>query len=154
MSLTPTPTNLSETIENPGGAVPGIIRVAAALIFREGRLLIAQRRAGDHLGGYWEFPGGKLEPGESFESCVVREVREELGAQVEIVTAFEQIEHAYPGKRVLIRFFTCRWLAGEPRPLGAQAVRWIDRLELSTFQFPAADALILEKLRQHPWPNA
>ena len=89
-------------------AVKNPIDVAAALIFRNGKILIAQRHANSHLGGFWEFPGGKREPNETFEQCLVREIREELGADISINKLFEEIVHAYPNKTVRLRFFSCR----------------------------------------------
>src|SRR5580698_8689421 len=84
------------------------IEVSAALIFRDKKLLVAQRHANAHLGGLWEFPGGKREAGETFEQCLVREIREELGIEISVGKLFEEITHAYPEKTVCLKFFTCR----------------------------------------------
>ena len=124
--------------------------VSAALAFRRGMLLIAQRPATAHLGGLWEFPGGKCEPGETFEQCLVREIREELGVDVSVGGLFESVTHAYPEKTVHLKFFVCRLPAGEPKPLGCAAVRWVARSELKDYAFPAADARLLEKLQNSP----
>ena len=123
------------------------VEVSAGLVFRAGRLLITQRHADAHLGGFWEFPGGKREGDESFESCLVRELREELGIEVAIHELVETIEHDYGDKRVLLKFFRCEWLANEPQALGCPAFAWITREKLSRYQFPAADARLLEWLR-------
>jgi mutator protein MutT len=123
------------------------IEVSAALIFRDGKLLITQRYAKSHLGGLWEFPGGKREPGETFEQCLVREIREELGVEISVGELFEEIHHTYPEKSVRLKFFTCRLMSGEPRPLDCAAVKWIDRTQLAAHAFPAADAQLLEKLK-------
>ena len=123
------------------------IEVAAGLICRGGKLLITQRHAGSHLGGLWEFPGGKREPGESFAQCLVREIREELGVVIAVGERFESVTHAYPDKTVRLEFFVCRRLDGEPEPLGCAALRWITRTELADYEFPAADARLLEKLK-------
>lgn len=125
------------------------IEVAAGLIFRRGRLLIAQRRAGDHLGGAWEFPGGKRERGESFEVCLARELREELGVEVQVGQLVEQVDHDYPEKEVHLRFFLCRLTQGEPQPHGCAALAWVAPEELALYHFPPADAQLLEKLRAH-----
>ena len=122
------------------------IEVSAALIFRAGKLLITQRHAHSHLGGLWEFPGGKREPGESFEQCLVREIREELGVEIAVGELFEEIRHDYAEKSVHLKFFVCRLPAGEPQPLDCAAVKWIEKPQLSTHDFPAADARLLEKL--------
>jgi len=135
-----------------------IIDVSAALIFRGRKLLVTRRHAEAHLGGLWEFPGGKREPGESFEQCLVREILEELGATIAVGELFESVTHAYPDKTVRLEFFVCRLIQGEPQPLGCDALRWISQSELGNYEFPAADARLLEKLQnapelwQHPWP--
>lgn len=126
------------------------VEVSAALIFREGRLLITQRNAGAHLGGLWELPGGKRERGETFEQCLVRELREELGVEVTVGREVETIVHEYPERRVRIKFFLCRLEAGEPQPLGCAAIRWVEPAELEERAFPAADARLLKRLRSSP----
>jgi mutator protein MutT len=123
-----------------------IVEVSAALIFHGGKLLITQRHPDSHLGGLWEFPGGKREPGETFESALVREIREELGVEIAVGELFEEIAHDYPEKSVHLKFFLCRLLSGEPQPLDCAAVKWIERPELMTHDFPAADARLLENL--------
>src|SRR5947209_16154187 len=85
------------------------IEVAAGLVFRDGKLLITQRRADAHLGGLWEFPGGKREQDETFEECLRRELREELGVEVIVGELFESVTHAYPEKTVQLKFFRCQW---------------------------------------------
>lgn len=124
--------------------------VSAALIFRGGKLLITRRPARSHLGGLWEFPGGKREPDETFEQCLVREIHEELGVEISVGELFESVTHAYPEKTVHLKFFVCRLLGGEPQPLGCQAVKWAGKSELADYEFPAADAKLLEKLRDAP----
>lgn len=126
-----------------------IIEVSAGLIFRDGKLLITQRHADAHLGGLWEFPGGKRECDESFKSCLARELREELGIEVRVGELVETVEHEYPEKRVLLKFFRCQWLANEPQALGCPAFEWITRDDLNHYQFPAADARLIEKLSSH-----
>lgn len=133
------------TANSEKGALP-LIEVAAGLVFRNGQLLITQRRARDHLGGLWEFPGGKREAGESFETCLHRELREELAIEVVVENLFESIQHAYPEKIVFLHFYHCRWLRGEPRALGCQAFAWINQSELGHYTFPAADARLLQRL--------
>jgi len=123
------------------------IEVSAALIFRQGQLLITQRHAKAHLGGCWEFPGGKREPGETFQQCLVREIREELGVDIAVGELFAEISHAYPEKSVYLQFFICRLLAGEPQPLDCAAVKWIDQTGLEAHEFPAADFQLVAKLK-------
>ena len=126
------------------------IDVAAGLVFRSGQLLITRRHAAAHLGGLWEFPGGKREPDETFEQCLRRELREELGIEVEVGALLEELTHDYPEKRVHLQFFRCRWVANEPQPLGCPAFAWITRAQLGDYEFPAADARLLEMLHRSP----
>ena len=130
------------------------IEVSAALIFHGGKLLITQRHAKSHLGGLWEFPGGKREAGETFEQCLVREIREELGVAISVGELFEEIRHDYPEKSVHLKFFICELISGEPQPLDCAAVKWIDQAGLDAHKFPAADAQLLVKLKspQQWWP--
>jgi mutator protein MutT len=123
------------------------VEVSAALIFRNDKLLITQRHANAHLGGLWEFPGGKRESNETFEQCLVREVREELGVEIWVGELFKEITHDYPEKSVHLKFFICKLLSGEPQPLDCAAVKWIEKSELAMHEFPAADAQLLEKLK-------
>ena len=129
-----------------GGLNRKFIEVSAALIFRDGQLLITQRHAKSHLGGLWEFPGGKREAGESFEQCLVREICEELGIEISVVKLFEEISHDYPEKSVHLKFFICKIISGEPQPLDCAAVKWVRQPQLADFEFPAADTQLLEKL--------
>jgi len=127
-----------------------VIDVAAALVFRDGKLLITQRYPESHLGGLWEFPGGKREDGESFEDCLARELREELGIEVEVGRLIESLNHDYPEKSVHLRFFKCRWLKNEPQALGCPAFVWVTSRDLGNYKFPAADARLLVMLSSSP----
>lgn len=124
------------------------LEVSAGLIFRARQLLITQRPAGGHLAGYWEFPGGKREPGESFEQCLTRELHEELGVVVRVHDEIERITHDYPEKSVHLRFFRCTLpdASSEPQPIGCQALAWVTHDTLSHYQFPGADAQLLTQL--------
>jgi len=124
-----------------------LVDVSAALIFHGGKLLITQRQADAHLGGLWEFPGGKREASETFEECLVREIREELAMEIAVGELFEEITHAYETKTVHLKFFICQWMGGEPQALGCAAFQWIGKGELAQYQFPAADARLLERLK-------
>jgi mutator protein MutT len=126
------------------------IEVSAGLVFRNGKLLITQRHANSHLGGLWEFPGGKREPNETFEECLIRELREELGIEVEVGEMVESLTHAYPEKTVVLRFFRCRWKQNEPRAIDCLDLKWVNAVELRDYEFPAADARLLEKLENSP----
>lgn len=125
------------------------IDVAAGLVFREGKLLVTRRPAGTHLAGLWEFPGGKVEPGESFEACLARELAEEVGIEIHVAEMVEALTHAYPERRVHLKFFRCQWRRHEARPILCDAAVWISEEELGRYEFPAADARLLEKLRRN-----
>jgi mutator protein MutT len=122
------------------------IEVAAAILRRDGRLLITRRPRGTHLAGLWEFPGGKRKEGESHEECLLRELREEIGVEVEVGALVREVRHAYLEKLVHLRFYECRLLRGEPEPIGCPELRWVRPDELRSFEFPPADAELLEEL--------
>jgi mutator protein MutT len=126
------------------------IEVSAGLVFRDGKLLITQRHTDAHLGGLWEFPGGKREVGETFEQCLVRELREELGIEVEVGELIESLTHAYPEKTVTLKFFRCRWKQNEPRAIDCLDLKWVSAGELRNYEFPAADARLLQTLEDSP----
>jgi mutator protein MutT len=137
-----------ESIHPASLAPHNSIEVAAGLVFRAGQLLITQRPHGGHLGGLWEFPGGKREPSETFEACLRRELMEELGIEVEVRELIETITHAYPEKTVHLKFFRCAWQKHEPQALGCPAFHWVRREDLAGYEFPAADARLLDHLRR------
>src|SRR5579862_76476 len=121
-----------------------VIEVSAGLVFLNGKLLITRRHAGAHLGGLWEFPGGKREADETFEQCLVRELREELGIEVDVGELVESLTHAYPEKTVVLKFYRCRWTQNEPRAIDCLDFKWITARELGNYEFPAADARLLQ----------
>ena len=127
-----------------------VIDVSAALVFRNGKLLITKRHDDAHLGGLWEFPGGKREPRETFEECLARELHEELGIEVTIGELLESVTHEYPERTVHLKFFRCAWLRHEPRLLGCVDLAWVTSEKLADYEFPEADASLLEKLRTSP----
>jgi 8-oxo-dGTP diphosphatase len=121
--------------------------VTAAVVERDGRLLVTRRLEGSHMGGFWEFPGGKCEPGEAPDACLARELLEELGAAATIHEEIYRTTYAY-GDRVLdLRFFRCD-LSTEPRALLGQEIRWVPRHELPTLEFPPADAELVARLSE------
>jgi 8-oxo-dGTP diphosphatase len=124
--------------------------VAAGLVFQNGRLLIAQRRKGDHLGELWEFPGGKIEPGETAPEALRRELREELEIEVVVGDLLADVSHDYPQRRVRVSFYRCRPHAGVPRARGCEAFVWVTPQGLEDFEFPPADQEVLAMLRGSP----
>jgi 8-oxo-dGTP diphosphatase len=120
--------------------------VAAGILIRGGRVILSQRPAGKHLAGLWEFPGGKMEPGESPEAALVREVREELGIEIAGFRPFRFSHHAYPEKTVLLLAYLCEI---DEDPLHASVVwRWQPIRDLRSADMPAADRSIVESLQE------
>ena len=122
-----------------------VIVVAAAVVERDGCILVTKRPAGVHLEGYWEFPGGKCAPGETLEQCLVRELREELDADAAVTGELLSTSHDYGERRVELHFFSCS-LRSEPRPQLGQDMQWVERSRLATLQFPPADAELIALL--------
>lgn len=121
--------------------------VQAAIIERDGRFLLTRRLRGTHLAGLWEFPGGKCEPGESAEACLVRELAEELGVTARVGELVLDTVHAYPERTVHLFFRRCD-IAGEPAARLNQEMRWTSREELGRLEFPEADRELIRLLTQ------
>jgi mutator protein MutT len=122
-----------------------VIVVTAAVIERDGRFLVTRRQKGVHLEGFWEFPGGKCDAGESLASCLRRELREELDVDGTIGAEILSTTHHYPGRSVELHFLACT-LYGDPSPQLGQEMRWIPRGELRSLDFPPADAQLIDLL--------
>src|SRR5688500_480602 len=127
-----------------------IVQVAAGLIKKDHRYLITKRPAGVHLAGFWEFPGGKRETGESLEECLLRELKEELGIDITPGSPFHIIRHEYPEKLVELHFFCCTIQSGEPQALGCEEWRWVAPEGLANYEFPPADRPISDMLHRLP----
>jgi 8-oxo-dGTP diphosphatase len=126
-------------------SAPQRIVVTAAVIERDDAFLVTRRPSGVHLEGFWEFPGGKCEPGESHAASLVREIAEELDATVLVGPEIFAIAHTYPDRIVQLHFFQCE-LTGEPRAVLGQEMRWVPRGELRSLAFPPADEELIRKL--------
>ena len=120
--------------------------VGCAVIYHQGKLLIAKRHEHDTLGGHWEFPGGKREPGESIEDCLVREVEEELAVQIRPVRQLRVTEHRYPERNLRLYFYLCAWEKGTPQTIDCAETAWILPQDLASYQFPPADRDIIDEL--------
>ncbi len=121
--------------------------IGVGLVFdRSGRVLIDQRLEQGLLGGMWEFPGGKQEPGEAIADTIARELREELAIEVAVEEELIRLDHTYSHKRLRFIVHLCRHLAGEPQPLASQQVRWVEPGDLGAFPFPDANARIIAAL--------
>ncbi len=121
------------------------LRVVCALIERDGHVLMAQRPAHKHLGGKWEFPGGKIEPGETPEAALHRELHEELGVTIELLRPLAPHTHAYATVTVQLIPFVVRLLPGSPAPHTHEhaALRWVTAAELTSLDLPEADLPII-----------
>ena len=120
--------------------------VAAGIIWNGSTLLITRRHEGGHQGGRWEFPGGKRQDGESLAACLRRELREEIGVEVEVGDLWRALTHVYPDRHVSIYFHFCRLLSGTPRALDVADLRWIAPAELAGLDFVEADIPVLADL--------
>ena len=124
------------------------IQVAIAVIERRGRVLICQRHLHDAFGGLWEFPGGKREASESWEDCLKRELREELGVVVRAIQAYGSMRYRSAERRIAFRVFRCAIAKGRPKPLDARQLRWVSRSELHRYRFPPANRRLIDRLSQ------
>ena len=122
--------------------------IGVAVIWSDrGQILIARRPINAILGGLWEFPGGKIEPGETVTDCIQREIREELGIEVIVGNKLIEIAHTYSNFQVTLYVYHCQHLQGEPQPLESDEVRWVTVDELNLYAFPEANQQIIDALK-------
>ncbi|HTL42941.1 MAG TPA: (deoxy)nucleoside triphosphate pyrophosphohydrolase [Vicinamibacterales bacterium] len=121
--------------------------VTAAVVEHDGFYLVTRRQQGVHLEGYWEFPGGKCDEGESLDACLRRELNEELGTDAEVLQELLSVTHEYGDRTIELHFIACRLLR-EPRPQLGQQMRWVARADLATLRFPPADDELIDMLMQ------
>ncbi|MCJ7596499.1 MAG: (deoxy)nucleoside triphosphate pyrophosphohydrolase [Desulfobacterales bacterium] len=122
--------------------------VTAGLLWREGRLLIAKRPQGSHLAGFWEFPGGKQEARETLKECLEREIREELGMEVQADEPLMNIDHEYEAKSISLHVFHCSRVRGEPKPLGCDEIRWVLPEDLVLYPLPPPDLKLIPFIKK------
>jgi len=125
--------------------------VSAAVLYRDGKVLLSKRKKGGHLADLWEFPGGKVEPGEDPREALARELAEEVGVEVTVGDVVEVTFHPYPevGRTVLLLFFEATLTAGSPEPHAKDVadVKWATADDLDPAAFPPADGPVLAKVR-------
>ena len=126
------------------------IKVVAALIFHKGKLFATQRGYGAWR-DYWEFPGGKIEPGETPQEALVREIREELDTGISVLSHVCDVEYDYPEFHLSMQCFRCEITTGEPTLLEHEAARWLGKEELGTVNWLPADWSILPDIQKN-WP--
>jgi 8-oxo-dGTP diphosphatase len=130
------------------------VRVVAAVIYDERlQVLVTQRPAGKSMAGYWEFPGGKVEPGESDADALRRELREELGIEIIGARPLEELTHDYPERRVVLSFWVVKEYAGVPAALESQPLLWSPPAQLRTLAMLPADRPIVERLETNDTVN-
>jgi len=123
------------------------VHVALAVIERRGRVLIARRPAGTHLGGYWEFPGGKRNPGEAWTACVRRELDEELGLAGGVrPVRLMSFSHRYPGREIFFVAFHVPMAPGRRLPRAHRCMRWVSVPALGRYRFPPANGRLIQHL--------
>ncbi|MFO7907692.1 MAG: 8-oxo-dGTP diphosphatase MutT, partial [Pirellulaceae bacterium] len=127
--------------------------VAVGIVFKAEKILIDQRKPDGMLGGLWEFPGGRVEDDERGEEAVVREVKEELGVDVEVLTHLATVEHQYTHFTVSLHAFVCRFVSGSPKAIGCDDWKWVTPGELSDYAFPRANGKLIEILLKSPLPK-
>ena len=130
-------------------AGPVVLVAAVVLVDADGRVLLAQRPEGKAMAGLWEFPGGKVDPGETPEAALIRELAEELGIDVaaSCLAPFTFASHAYPDFHLLMPLYVCRKWAGIPTPREGQRLSWVRPARLADYPMPPADKPLLALLR-------
>ena len=121
-------------------------RVAVGVIWKKGRLLIARRRENQMLGGLWEFPGGKVQKGETLEQAATREIMEETGLMVRVGVPYATVKHAYSHFKITLTAFRCEWMSGRAHPKAAEELKWILPGELPDYPMPRANRRIASSM--------
>lgn len=122
------------------------IEVVAAIIQKDDQFLITKRLKKSHLGHCWEFPGGKIEPNETIEECIIRECKEEIDIEIKPVRKIKELTHSYDEITVHLHFMICELISGVPKAIECADLKWVNAEELSQFEFPEADREIILEL--------
>ena len=122
-------------------------RIGVAVIWNQsGQILIDKRKLEGTMGGLWEFPGGKIEAGETVVDCIVREIREELAIDITVGEHLMSIEHTYPTFQMTLIVHHCQYIGGIPQPIASDEIRWVNISDLVNYQFPAANMAIINAI--------
>lgn len=124
-------------------------QIAVGILIKNGRVLIAKRRDDQMLGGLWEFPGGKVEPGESADDCVVREFSEEVNIAVEIIHPLCQVDHAFSHFSITINVYICGYSHGKAKAVSGSEIKWVTPEKLTDYPFPKANQVIIKELMKY-----
>jgi mutator protein MutT len=123
-------------------------QIGVAVIWDQaGQILIDRRKASGTMGGLWEFPGGKIEPGETVVECISREIREELAIEVTVGEQLISIDHTYPTFHLTLTVHHCQHVSGIPQPIESEEIRWVNISDLGNYEFPAANIAIIQALQ-------
>jgi 8-oxo-dGTP diphosphatase len=130
-------------------------QIGVAVIWNPtGQILIDKRKAGGTMGGLWEFPGGKIEPGETVAECIVREIREELAIEITVGEHLITIEHTYPAFQITLIVHHCQHISGIPQSIESDEIRWVNVNDLASYQFPAANLAIIQAIESNASNNS
>ena len=122
-------------------------QIGVAVIWNQaGEILIDRRKLGGTMGGLWEFPGGKIEPGETVIECIKREIREELAIEISVGELLISIEYTYPTFHLKAIVHRCQHLSGIPQPIESEEIRWVTVQDLDKYQYPAANSAIIQAI--------
>jgi mutator protein MutT len=122
-------------------------QIGVAVIWNQsGQILIDKRKIGGALGGLWEFPGGKIEVGETVADCIVREIREELAIEIAIGEHLISIEHTYPTFQITLIVHHCNYISGTPQPIESDEILWVEVSDLNKYEFPEANVAIIRAI--------
>ena len=119
----------------------------AVIVSDRGKILIDRRKAEGEMGGLWEFPGGKIEPGETIAECIKREIKEELDIEIAVGDRLTTITHTYKTFKVTLYVHYCQHLSGKPQPIECEEIHWVDPWQMNQYQFPQANIQIINLLQ-------
>lgn len=124
-------------------------QIGVAVIWNQSRqILIDKRKIGGAMGGLWEFPGGKIEAGETVIDCIVREIKEELEIEITVGEHLISIDHTYPTFHVTLIVHNCQYISGIPQPIESDEIRWVEVRDLDKYEFPAANMAIIRVIEK------